>query len=96
MFTFGYRGKQVPGTPTRQGNVRREWEVDPELSPWVVQCFRWFVHDRLGYSQIARRLRKSDVPPPPRVARWTWRAVKHLLANRRYTGDFSYGLTEAV
>lgn len=96
-LTFGYYGREVPGPLTRLGKPRREWAINADLAPWVVQVFRWFVDEgRLGYSQIARRLRNASVQPPPRVGKWTWRAVKHLLANRRYIGDFSYGLNEAI
>jgi hypothetical protein len=96
-ITFGYCGKAVEGAATRTGKQRRVWEIDQSLSKWVMQIFQWFVNDpAMGYAQIARRLRKEQAPPPPRVGRWTWRAVKLLLANRRYLGDFSYGLSETI
>jgi hypothetical protein len=70
--------------------------VDPETSPWVLKVFEWFVRGRMGFSDIARRLRKENAPLPPKVDRWTWKAVKHLLKNRRYIGDWSYGWSETI
>jgi site-specific DNA recombinase len=96
-LTFGYRGIVIPGPLTRMNRPPREWDIDPAQAPWVLQVFRWFTEEgRLGYAQIARRLRQSNVPPPPQVHQWTAGAVRYLLANRRYIGDFSFGWTKSV
>lgn len=94
-LAFGYVGVEVAGSPTRMNKVRRETAIDPTLAPVVVDIFRWFISERLGYKQIARRLKDNNVAPPPKAGRWTSKAVKYLLRNRRYTGDWSYGWTEA-
>jgi site-specific DNA recombinase len=95
-LTFGYTGVPIPGDLTRQGKPRRRWEVDEEAKKWVVKAFHWYVHEREGFSDIARRLRKAGAPPPPKVSRWTGKAVRYLLMNRRYVGDWSYGWKETV
>jgi len=86
----------VPGELTRLGKPRRKWAIDLATGPWVVHAFNWFVKDELNFTQIARKLRKENVPPPPRVPRWTRLAVRHLLTNRRYIGDWSYGWQESI
>jgi DNA invertase Pin-like site-specific DNA recombinase len=94
---FGYCPTAVEGTNTRLGRPRTTPRVDDEQKRWVLQVFRWFTDEgRLNFQEIGRRLREAKVTPPPRVARWTRTAVKYLLGNRRYVGDWSYGWTESV
>ncbi|HSH94057.1 MAG TPA: recombinase family protein, partial [Roseimicrobium sp.] len=95
-YSFGYRGEVVPGEFTKKNKPRRRWVIDPEGSPWVLKIFDWYVNQKLGFSQIARRLRKDGAPPPPKVERWTRNAVRHVLMNRRYIGDWSYGWREVI
>ena len=41
--------------PQRQKRPRCEYEIDPEVAPWVVKIFRWFVEERLSLAEIIRR-----------------------------------------
>ena len=94
---FGYTQIAVEGQNTRLGKPRTTPRIDDKLKGHVLQAFRWFTDEgRLGYAEIAHRFREAGVPPPPRVKNWTWKAVKYLLKNRRYIGDWSYGWTESV
>jgi DNA invertase Pin-like site-specific DNA recombinase len=98
-ISFGYRGKEVAGPPTRQKRPRCEYEIDPDVAPWVVKVFQWFVDDRLTLAEIIRRLNADPAAPlgPKAVSgRWTRLAVKLLLANPRYRGWWVYGKTQTV
>lgn len=95
-MAFGYRGSAIDGTETRRGKRQRRVEVDPELAQVVREVYNWFTEEELTFQAIARRLRERGVAPPPKVSRWTWRAVRRVLSNRRYIGDWSYGRTETV
>jgi hypothetical protein len=95
-LTYGYTGIAIPNELTRRGKPRRRWEIDAETAKWVLKIFDWFVHQRRGFTSIARELRKKGAPTPPKVARWTRGAVRYLLANRRYIGDWSYGWKETI
>ena len=95
-LSFGYVGKPIEGEFTKRGKPRCRYEIDETTSTWVLRVFDWFVHQRLGFSDIARRLKKEGAPPPPKVKKWSAGAVKYLLKNRRYIGDWSYGRTETV
>jgi DNA invertase Pin-like site-specific DNA recombinase len=98
--TFGYRGVPVDtGEQSKRGRPRMQIEIDEESAAWVRQIFQWFGTDRLSIAEIKRRLRHSpSVPPPPKskLGIWSHLAIHIMLSNRRYTGDFSYGLKEAV
>jgi DNA invertase Pin-like site-specific DNA recombinase len=97
-LTFGYRGDVVAGELTRRNKPKRTWAMDEECAEWVRRIFQWFTHERLPAAAIARRLNRSRAPLPPRCqsGQWTELAVKVLLRNRRYIGDFAYGRKEAV
>lgn len=97
-MTFGYQGVEVEGRETRQGRPRRRYAIDPEAAEWVKRVFEWHVRDRMSRATIVRRLNKEGAPLSPRctTGRWTSLAVKTLLANPRYRGEWSYGRKEAV
>jgi hypothetical protein len=98
-ITFGYRGKEIAGMPTRQKRPRREYEIDPEAAECVRRIFHRFVHDRLSIAEIVRCLNEDlSVPLGPKAVsgRWTRLAVKLLLANPRYRGHWAYGTTQSV
>jgi site-specific DNA recombinase len=98
-ITFGYRGGEVPGRPTKRGLARRLLEVDPEIAAWVLKAFTWFVEDRLRIDEIARRFNDDPgVPPSPKGlgGRWSHNSVRYLLQNARYRGWWEYGRTVNV
>jgi hypothetical protein len=98
-ITFGYFGEIVPGDEkTRRGRPRRRLVISEEQAKWVRQIFHWFTVDRLSISAIKRLLRAQNAPLPPKCpsGRWTYLAVRLMLANRRYIGDFSYAWNDAV
>lgn len=94
--TFGYVGVPVEGRETRQGKPATQWTVDPVAAEYVKSIFRWFVVEEYSLPAIARKLNTQNAPLPPRTtqSRWTPLAVRHVLLNRRYIGDWSYGRTE--
>jgi len=95
-LAFGYAGKVIEGALTRLRKPSRKIEIDENLRKWVIQVFKWFVDNKANYKAIARRLNAEKVAPPPKVSHWTRHAVKYLLGNRRYVGDWSYGRRETV
>lgn len=95
-ISFGFCGVPVDCRRRRNGQTDREWGMDKVSSKWVIRAFQWYVNEELTYAEIARRFRAGGAPPPPRCKEWSWRAIKYLLQNRRYIGDFSYGVTEAI
>lgn len=97
-ISFGYSGEVIEGVTTRLGRPARRLIVDEEQSTWVRKIFHWFVDDRLTIRGIVRRLNAEKSPLPPRSSqkRWTRQAVRLLLSNARYIGDWSYGVTKAV
>lgn len=96
-LTYGYAGTPAgTGETTRRGRPRRHLAVDEAARPWVTRVFEWYVHERRPFAWIARELRRRGAPPPPKVPTWSGRAVKYLLMNRRYVGDWSYGWRETV
>ena len=96
--TFGYRGHTVEGRPTKRGRPRQDYEVDPETSTWVQRAFEWFVVNSLSISEIVRRFNGSQAPLSSKAinGRWTYQAIRRLLANPRYRGQWAYGTTENV
>ena len=97
--SFGYAGVPTDGPPTRRGLARRRLAIDPSAGPVVVRVFGWYVADRLPIAEIVRRLNADPgVPPPPKSpdGGWTGGAVRTLLRNPRYRGQWRYGATETV
>jgi hypothetical protein len=97
-ITFGYRGEVIPGEMTRRNKPKKKWAIDDDAAAWVRRIFDWYTSRELTFAAIVRRLNTERAPLPPRcqTGRWTELAVKALLGNRRYVGDFAYGRKEAV
>jgi DNA invertase Pin-like site-specific DNA recombinase len=98
-ITFGYRGKEVAGPPTRRKTPRREYEIDPEQAAWIQRVFHWYATDGLPIVAIVRQLNDDPLAPlGPRTCsgRWTRLAVRLLLSNERYRGQWAYGKTKAI
>jgi hypothetical protein len=95
---FGYIGLTIDGERlTRLNKPRRKIAVDSEgAARWVKQIFEWYANDRLDFHDIARHLLSNAAPPPPKVKQWTWTAVKRVIRNQRYVGDWSYGIFRTV
>ena len=95
---FGYMGEDVPGAPTKRGLSRQIIVIDPGLSGWVVEIFRWFAVDRLPLARIFEGLNDREVPPGPKSdgSFWTEQALHYPLTNEAYRGLWSYGKGENV
>ncbi len=95
---FGYTGEPIPGLLTRRGKPGERVIIDPVESPWVRRIFEWFVRDGISIEGIVRRLNTAGAPLPPKVinGRWTYLAVRNLLSNARYHGEWAYGRNMAV
>ncbi len=93
-MTFGYCGEETAGIPTRRGRPARRFVIAEDCAQCVRDVFRWFVIEWMPYHEIAARLRREGSPKPRRASQWSCRAVKGLLQNRRYIGDFSYSRSE--
>ncbi len=96
---LGYRGKEVPGSPTRRKLPRRAVEIDPETAPWVIRAFRWYADDRVSIGEIARRFNAD--PGCPKGSKfvtdtWTAKTIRYLLSNSRYRGSWHYGVLKNV
>ncbi len=93
---WGYHGVDDGKGLTRNGRPTQRIEVDESLRTWAEQVFRWYAHDRLNRADIAARLSAANVAPPPRAGVWTRVAVRRILQNPRYRGDWSYGRYKSV
>ncbi len=98
-ISYGYKGQPLEGELTARGKTRSRIVLDDVTAPIVQQVFQWFVNDALPITEIIRRLNDDpDVPLPPKCAsgEWTRLAVKGLLKNPRYVGQWQYGAKESV
>ncbi|MCA9052022.1 MAG: recombinase family protein [Planctomycetaceae bacterium] len=97
-LAFGYTGEEIAGQTTRLGRPVRRIVIDPISSEWVRKIFTWLVHSRLTIRRIVQRLNdlKAPLHPKCRSGQWTRVAVRKILENRRYVGDWSYGKTKSV
>lgn len=59
----------------------------------VREIFRWFVEERLFYSEIVTRLERGDVEPPPHAERWTKYIIRRMLSDEKYIGHNVYNRT---
>lgn len=102
-ITFGYWAMPVDGPETRLGKPRTAWAIHEESAAWVRRIFAWFTGSDSGEypmncTAIAKRLNREGAPPPPRspYGKWSAMAVKIVLCNRRYIGDWSYARSKLV
>ncbi len=97
-IAFGYKGVEEPAAgKTKLGRIRRRLEIDEDTAKWVRRIFHWFVVDKYPMAAMKRMLREQNAPIPPKcLGGWTRLAVRLVLLNRRYIGDYSYGWKEAV
>lgn len=97
--TFGYRGIEIPDSNNRKGKPIRRIEVEENSASIVRQVFEWFANDGISIKSIIQKLNSDpSIPRPPKSknGQWTYLAVKTLLTNKRYLGEWSYGVKEAV
>lgn len=93
----GYAGEDVLGEFTKRKRPRQKIVIESSEAKFVESVFRWFVHDHVPISDIARRLNDDPEAPWPsrsQTGRWTHRVVRNLLMNPCYRGFWSYGKTE--
>lgn len=98
-ITFGYTGEPIANQLTKKGGPRQRLIVDPETSQYVKRIFEWFVLNHVSIKDIVRRLNADEsipLPPKARSGQWTHLAVKTLLSNARYRGDWCYGKTQTI
>lgn len=90
---FGFMGKEIPGPLTKRQRPRRELAIDLETAEWVRIIYHWYVNDRLSMSVIVERLNEQLAPLSPRSngEYWTPAAVRYLLGNPCYRGEWAYG-----
>jgi hypothetical protein len=96
---FGYTAQPIPGEFTKRKRPRCRVVTDPDARPWVEQIYSWYVLDRVSIGEIVRRLNADpSIPLGPKAVtgRWTYLAVRRLLANPRYRGCWEYGATQNV
>jgi len=86
---FGYRTERRPGF---DGTGRRDTKVlvQPDEAEIVRQVFQIRIDLQLGYSSVARRLNQADRRRRS-GGRWTGIAVKGILDNEAYIGNFVRG-----
>lgn len=59
----------------------------------VREIFRWFVEERLFYTEIVSRLERAGVAPPPHAKRWTKYMIRRMLSDEKYVGHNVYNRT---
>lgn len=98
-ISYGYKGEPLEGELTARGKTRSRIILDNVTAPIVQKIFQWFVIDALPITEVIRRLNNDpEVPLPPKCAsgEWTRLAVKGILKNPRYIGQWQYGAKESV
>ena len=97
-LAYGYGGEVVDGQVAKGGRPRRKIVIDPETAEWVRKTFDGFVDERLSMTELAKRLNGQNAPLSPcsNGKNWTAKAVRYLLTNPCYRGEFSYGKTRRV
>ncbi len=94
---FGYHGLTVDGPPTKRQRPRQAVAVHDAEAAWVRTIFQWFVADRLPMAAILRRLNTAAAPLPPKAGGyWTLAALRYLLENAAYRGEWAYGKGQNV
>ncbi|MBL9089767.1 MAG: recombinase family protein [Planctomycetaceae bacterium] len=98
-YCFGYTSVPVEGTSNgrrgRRALPRMAYAVDPVTSEWVKRIFHWFVVERRPIRWIVAELNKLGAPKDHRSGdktQWWHSNVVRLLANRKYIGDWRWGL----
>jgi DNA invertase Pin-like site-specific DNA recombinase len=102
--TYGYQAIDVPGALTKKGKPRRKWVIDGTEAVWVRRIFQWFLGEDtptgrcMNYAAIARRLNTEGAPLTPKCQTGVITPLGggHILKNRRYIGDWSYGWSESI
>jgi DNA invertase Pin-like site-specific DNA recombinase len=59
----------------------------------VREIFHWFVVDGLLYAEIARRLNRAGIFPPPHLKKWTKYVIRRMLSDEKYMGQIVYNKT---
>ncbi len=74
----------------------RAWEgkratlaLDPERAPWVRRAFALYVEQNQGCQRIADLFNREG-PPPKRAQQWGRTAIRRMLRNPIYTGQWTY------
>ena len=79
---------RVPYGYKKAGPNKEYFVIDPDTSKWVKQIFKWYLE---GYeiAEIIELLEENQVPTPTgKQERWSHPAVKNLLSNDVYCGDY--------
>ncbi|HVK08987.1 MAG TPA: recombinase family protein, partial [Gemmataceae bacterium] len=95
---YGYCGRDVDGPLTKRGRPRQEIAIHSEEAAWVRRIFAWFVTDRLPMARILELLNAEQALLPPKAfaGYWTHQALRYLLENPCYRGEWAYGRGENV
>ena len=97
LVTYGYRGEEIPGKPTRRGRPRQQVVIDPAEREVVTRIFNWYVVDRVSIIEILQRLNNDPSLPRRNVGTmWTRGPVRNMLRNTRYRGLWKYGVKETI
>ena len=92
---FGYRATSRGRRSRAEGT---DLAIEPIEAATVAMMFSWRTRDRLGLTEIARRLNAARYPRPVHSATllevgWTSGRVAAILANPVYTGRSVWGRT---
>ena len=99
---FGYTSVPIPGSELgrrgRDAKPRKTYALDAETAVWVARIFHWFVQERRTLRWIARELNRLGAPKDHRATSPHWRHqyLPRLLTNRKYIGDWQWGLRKNV
>ncbi len=93
---YGYVGEVVEGRLTRNGKPVRKTAIESEAAEWVKKIFMWYVEEKSSLREIARRMNQSAAPKRACGHPWVATAVRRLLSNARYRGEWAYGRMQSV
>lgn len=88
--TYGYAGTEIGRG--RKGTPIKRVDINPEQADVVRRIFNLYKTGQ-GYGAIAAALNSEHVPAP-RGAHWMGSAIREMLRNPRYVGDWTFGRRE--
>jgi site-specific DNA recombinase len=103
---YGYLADKIPHpVPAKreEGKTKTRLVLDPDRAPVVQLIYHWRVKEQLGHETIRDRLNADLISYPPpqnpnpkqQAGVWTVGAVRHILANPKYTGFMVWNLRDS-
>ncbi|MBX7106830.1 MAG: recombinase family protein [Gemmataceae bacterium] len=96
---YGYRSKPLSDEPQScSRKIRRQYMIHEQEAAVVDRIFKMFVKEKLAIGRIVATLNRERVPVGRRVQKGVWSRtrVRTLLRNKKYVGQWVWGLRQNV